>query len=289
MEGLTEEQLQQIETAKSLLSQNGMVVKSESEFNQALDNKASAVKESFQSEFTSNFHSQFEDGMKERGFEKATNEKGYQLAYRVIDSQKEEIESLKSKSKGSDEKDALLDQVKNEYSSLQQNFEAFKENASSELNNYKKSVVIESASSGLTFKDNIPPALIDSHLSQLKQNLVQSSKITEDGKTVFLDSKGEVMLNKDNNLEPYTAGEILKANLADYIKIGNTKSGAGSMSGGKEIPQGANKIAKTSIDGSKDKNEALNNLYSYARENNIKNGSKDFRDAFTSIQEYYKE
>lgn len=289
MAELNDEQLKQIEEAKALLSDNGLIVKTNDEFEEALTNKVNSVKSTFEreftSEFTSNFHSKFEEEMKDFGFEKGGNEKGYELAKRVIKELKGQVDTLESKSKGADEKDALINQIQEQYKQVKDESESIKTEYENKLNDYKKGTAIEMAAKSLSFKDNIPPALLDTYLDKVKGQLLQTSKISEEGELYFTDENGDILVNKANNLKAFTAKEILEKELQDYIKQPK-KQGTGSLAE-KKVVTSFNGVVDEALNGATDFDSAFANYSMLAQQKGIFNGSSQFREDYHTLQKHF--
>ena len=289
MEGLNEEQLKQIEEAKALLSENGLIIKTNSELDEMLTNKVAHEKANFEkdfaSNFTSNFHSKFEENIKGLGFEKDGNEKGYDLATRIIKDLKGKVEGLESKSKSADEKDAIISKIQEEYKALSEEKEAILSNSEAKLNEYKKSVIINNGANGLKFKDSIPSTLIDNYVDKVKAQIAENSKLNEEGVLIIMDSEGKPMLNEAKNLAPYTATEFLTKELQEYIKQPK-QAGTGSLT--KEVVKTpvAGAVSEA-LQGANNVDEAFANYIVLAQKKGIYNGSSQFREDFNAIKAHY--
>lgn len=128
---------------------------------------------------------------------------------------------------------AELANTKTEYSKLQTKLQEQEKRHKSELLQAKVSGEIGLAASGLTFKKEIPQSALDVLVSQAKSKLLgMSPDYIDDGKggkrLVFRGEDGAIKNNPNNQLNPYTAGELLTDLLADVLAPARSVEGAGS-------------------------------------------------------------
>lgn len=97
----------------------------------------------------------------------------------------------------------------------------------------------------IKFKSTLPDDLLKETLGYRKAQLMQTVKPDwiddgQGGKTlVFRDDKGEIMRNKDNSLNPFSAGELFVQKIGDLIDTGQKQKGGGTGatgSGGSGVP-----------------------------------------------------
>ena len=128
---------------------------------------------------------------------------------------------------------AELANTKTEYSKLQTKLQEQEKRHKAELLQAKVSGEIGLAASGLTFKKEIPQSALDVLVSQAKSKLLgMSPDYIDDGKggkrLVFRGEDGAIKNNPNNQLNPYTAGELLSDLLSDVLAPARTVQGAGS-------------------------------------------------------------
>lgn len=224
------------ELAKQVSELGGYVVKTTAEqdaFKTNIENDAISRK-------TSEFASSIENDIYEAtGITKEPNEKWYDYQKRTystlsekansVTKYKKQIEELKENSSQVDETirkeyqeyKALIPQLeekhKNEILELQANF-----------NNQRKSSEIESSLTTMSFSKSLPENLVEMAKKSAVQDLSSMKSEYRDGKLVFLDDNGETLRNKDNNLEPFTAGELLASKLVDVMATANEVKGLGT-------------------------------------------------------------
>jgi len=86
----------------------------------------------------------------------------------------------------------------------------------------------------IKFKGTIPEDLLKETLTNRKAQLMQTLKPdwVDDGSggrtLVFRDDKGEIMRNKENGLNPFTAGELFVQKIGDLIDGGQQQRGGGT-------------------------------------------------------------
>lgn len=141
---------------------------------------------------------------------------------------------------GSEETQRLLETTKTElantkaeYGKLQTKFQEQEKKHKSELLQAKVSSEIGLAASGLTFKKEIPQSALDVLVSQAKTRLLgMNPDYIDDGKggkrLVFRGEDGAIKNNPNNQLNPYTAGELLTDFLSDVLAPAQNLRGAGS-------------------------------------------------------------
>lgn len=90
---------------------------------------------------------------------------------------------------------------------------------------------------GIKFKSIYPENVQKTLIDAAKRNILTTAKADwqEDNgvrKMVFRDTAGNIMNNPKNNLNPFTAGELLTQQLADVIDTGRGQGGAGTGGAG---------------------------------------------------------
>lgn len=125
-----------------------------------------------------------------------------------------------------------------------------------EKSNIEVQSALKEATVSLKFKagypDSVQKTLVKSAketiLGQYKADFVQTG---DESILVFRDQKGEIVRNKANGLNPYTAAELVSEQLKDALDTGQKQAGAGSTppAPGKEVIDVADvSAAKTQIE-----------------------------------------
>lgn len=198
------------------------------------------------------------------GVEKASGEKSYAYAKRVIADFKAKAEAAKTyetelgqlkgkvaeyeevikSGKGSEQvaqqlKDAQteLSQFKSKYDKDVTDWKLKEEQYQTSLLTTKQNFEFDKVATGIKFKSAIPAELHSMLVSTAKEKVLSTYKADwiDDGKggtkMVFRDAKGEIARNPENKLEPFTASELLLANLKDTIEPPRRVTGGGGQSG----------------------------------------------------------
>jgi hypothetical protein len=206
----------------------------EQEHTTYLDNFAKTEVEKKIGDEISKVHSQYDnDAFEILGERKAGNEKTYNFLKRKLKELKESasgsqvhldrIKQLENdlKNKSGDE------QLKKDYEQLRKTYNDDKQTWDAKTQEYIKSqesmqveIQLDNALPKLKFSDKIPETVRDVMIRAAKAKLLQSGKIV-DKQLIFLDKDGATLRNKNNALNPFTAEEMLTAELKDIL--GETK------------------------------------------------------------------
>ena len=92
---------------------------------------------------------------------------------------------------------------------------------------------------------------------------------------VFRDAKGEILRNKSNSLNPYTAKELISEQLKEVIDLGQNKKGAGTDNPPK---RGNDTVEIVDIAGAKTQVEADEIITKYLMQVGETRGSGSFAD-----------
>lgn len=90
------------------------------------------------------------------------------------------------------------------------------------------------AESALKYKPEYSEEVVKSFVSDKKTAIMKDATVDfiDDGKggklMIFRDAKGEILRNKDNALNPFTASELLHSHLAPILDVQTPKPGGGS-------------------------------------------------------------
>lgn len=101
---------------------------------------------------------------------------------------------------------------------------------------YQKSLInaeFSRAMQGMKFKSIYPESVQKTLIEAAQRTVLATAKpdwIEENGakKLVFRDEAGNIKTNKQNNLNPYTAGELLQEQLKDVLDSGRRAAGGGT-------------------------------------------------------------
>lgn len=150
---------------------------------------------------------------------------------------KSQITALEQKIK---DKDDEIKTVKSTYEADKSKYEKDLETernkmVSLELTQKFDSYLVEN---GVKFKSTIPDTLLKETLANRKSSLIASAKpdYVDDGKggktLVFRNDKGEILRNPENQLNPFTAGELYLKNIGDLVDTGKKQGGGGTGGSG---------------------------------------------------------
>lgn len=209
---------------------------------------------------------------------------GLQAQIDTLTAEKARLEQEVAKG-GDDETKRLLEQTKaelantkTEYSKLQGKFTEQEKKHKAELLNAKVTSEIGLAASGLSFKKEIPQSAIQVLVDQAKTKLLgMSPDYIDDGKggkrLVFHGEDGAIKNNPNNQLNPYTAGELLSDFLKDVIAKPNQQTGAGSTQ-----PPTGGAGASMDLSSARTKAEATEIITKQLLDQGIAAGSQEFQD-----------
>lgn len=149
------------------------------------------------------------------------------LEGKVAEGANEETKELLKQTK------AELANTKAEFTKLQSKMTAQEKEHKKELMNLSVSHEIEQAAARLQFKREIPASATQVLVDQAKARLMaMSPDYIDDGKggkrLVFRGEDGAVKNNPNNQLNPYTAGELLTELLSDVLAPARQVAGSGS-------------------------------------------------------------
>lgn len=191
------------------------------------------------------------------GIHKNQGEKSYEYAKRVLNeyksqiastattqaqlqNAKNEVEKLKSQlaAGGSDEqlkqqlKDAKsqVSQLQKQLSDKEAEFNTAKAKYDKDIKDIHVDYAFSKAASELKFKEGITQSVQNIMLQAAKAEVfTKGTPDFIDGKLVFRDNSGNVLNNPNNNLNPYTAAELLsQTSLKDIIDTGIKQTGGGT-------------------------------------------------------------
>lgn len=291
LQGLTDAQIAAI-TKMSENDENSVIAKKTGEIYGALDADILAVS----------------------GVEKNGTEKTYDYAKRVLgdlknkagDSDKltSQITSLtkekerleKAIAEGAADKEAAkqlkqakadLENVTKQYTELSTKFEDVQKKHKVEIFGMQIKSEFDAAASGLKFKANLPESVTKVILQQAIEKVKGMNPEYIDngngGKVLaFKDSAGAVMRNPSNQLNPYTATELLSRELDTMGVLDKGRAGAGGGTRPRHVVQGGQGGTITiDVSGAKTRNEAYEAIASNLMQQGMTVGSKEFDTAMT--------
>ncbi len=287
LSGLTDEQITAI-TTLSQNDENSVIAKKTSEIYGALD----------------------ADILAASGIAKNSTEKTYDFARRVIGEFKTKAESANglqsqidtlTKEKARLEKaiadgsadaetakalkqaKADLANVTTQYTELNTKFEQMKTKHEKEMFGVKIDNELQTAAAGLTFKTGLPESVTKVILAQANEKVKgMNPEYIDDGKggkiLAFKDASGAIMRNPNNQLNPFTPGELLTKELETMGVLEPKRQQPG---GGTEPPKRQPGGGSITVDasGAKTRTEAYDVIANSLMQQGLTIGSKAFDDA----------
>lgn len=287
LSGLTDEQITAI-TTLSQNDENSVIAKKTSEIYGALD----------------------ADILAASGIAKNSTEKTYDFAKRVIGEFKTKAESANelqsqidtlTKEKARLEKaiadgsadaetakalkqaKADLANVTTQYTELNTKFEQMKTEHEKEMFGVKIDNELQTAAAGLTFKTGLPESVTKVILAQANEKVKgMNPEYIDDGKggkiLAFKDASGAIMRNPNNQLNPFTPGELLTKELETMGVLEPKRQQPG---GGTDLPKRQPGGGSITVDasGAKTRTEAYDVIANSLMQQGLTIGSKAFDDA----------
>lgn len=206
-------------------------------------------------------HGRYDEDVKSiTGIEKNSGEKTYDYVKRVLadlktksagapdlQSYENEIATLKSQIANGKGDEAIRQQLKDaqaELATLKTQYEVDKQNWGNKEKEYADKITgieidsnFEKATAGLKFRAGYPESVQRTLLSSAKSAILGAYKpdwVEADGQRimVFRDKNGEILRNKSNSLNPYTADELISEQLKEVLDNGRIITGAGTQGQG---------------------------------------------------------
>lgn len=206
---------------------------------------------------------------------------------------KNEVEKLKAQIADGSGDETIKQQLKDTKSQVKQlqeqlskkeaEYLADKQRLEKEALNIRIDHAFSSATAGLKFKSGFTPAVQAIVLEAAKAEVL--SKGTPDfieGKLVFRDANGNILNNPSNNLNPYTAEELLmQTSLKDVLEKDNQQEG-----GGTKPPRSTSSTDITDVDltGVKTQVEADKRIESYLLAQGITRDDSAFSEKLFAIR-----
>ena len=206
-------------------------------------------------------HGRYDEDVKSvTGIEKNSGEKTYDYVKRVLaglkaksvgatelQSYENEIATLKSQIANGKGDEAIRQQLKDaqaELSTLKAQYDVDKQNWGNKEKEFTNKITgieidsnFEKAVAGLKFRAGYPESVQRTLLSSAKSAILGAYKpdwVEADGQRimVFRDKNGEILRNKANSLNPYTADELISEQLKEVLDNGRIITGVGTQEQG---------------------------------------------------------
>lgn len=206
-------------------------------------------------------HGRYDEDVKSvTGIEKSSGEKTYDYVKRVLadlktksvgatklQSYENEIATLKSQIANGKGDEAIRQQLRDaqaELATLKTQYEVDKQTWGSKEKEFTDKITgieidsnFEKAVAGLKFRAGYPESVQRTLLSSAKSAILGAYKpdwVEANGQRimVFRDKNGEILRNKSNSLNPYTADELISEQLKEVIDNGRIITGAGTQGQG---------------------------------------------------------
>ena len=194
--------------------------------------------------------------------EKALKDEYNALKEKGDDGLKSKIESLTKE----------LETAKSEYQTLKESAETDKTNYAKALNDYKIDNEIARSLDGIAFKSEINAELLATAKERAINNIKSKNPTFEerDGKQRLVFYEGDkILLNKENQLNPYTAKELLVEEFSK-LDVLNSRPKAGAGGTGNKPKGGSSVIAETQT-------EAMSKIDEIVRGMGFKKGNADYQ------------
>ena len=260
-------------------------------------------------------HGRYDEDVKTvTGIEKNQGEKSYDYVKRVLGDFKSkisgatelqnkitgyetEIANLKqqiSEGKGDEVIRQQLKDAQTELATLKTQYDTDKQawgnkekEFSQQITSLQVDTQFEKAVAGLKFKAGYPESVQKTLLSSAKSAILGAYKpdwVEADGQRimVFRDKNGEILRNKSNSLNPYTAGELISEQLKEVLDPGKKTTGTGTEEPGKG---GVDTIEIVDIAGAKTQVQADEIIVKYLMQNGETRGSASFAEKQKKLRE----
>ena len=176
-----------------------------------------------------------------------------------------------------------LANVTKEYTELKTKFDNAKTEHEKELFGLKLDGEFAKATAGIKFKADLPASvtsvLLQQAIGKVKGMEPEYIDDGKGGKVLAFKENGTLKRNPETNLQPFTAAELVKAELKamGVLEEGRKQTGAGTQGGG-----GGNGSKTVDISGAKTRDEAHEIIAKQLMEQGKINGSKEFDEAMAT-------
>lgn len=180
-----------------------------------------------------------------------------------------------------------LTTLKTQYDTDKQAWANKEKEFSQQITGLQVDTQFEKAVAGLKFKAGYPESVQKTLLSSAKSAILKKYKpdwVEAGGSRVmvFRDEKGEIVRNKANSLNPYTAQELISDQLKEVLDAGQKKAGTGTEEPGKG---GVDTIEIVDIAGAKTQVQADEIIVKYLMQNGETRGSASFAEKQKKLRE----
>lgn len=260
-------------------------------------------------------HGLYDRDVKEvTGIEKNQGEKSYDYVKRVlgdfrskvggstelqtkVTQYETEIQTLKAQiadGKGNEAMKQQLTDAQSQLAALRTQYETDKQTWGTREKEFSQQITgiqvdtqFDKAVAGLKFKAGYPEGVQRTLLKSTKDGILNQYKpdwVEVDGQKVmvFRDAKGEILRNKNNALNPYTARELISEQLKEVIDPGKKITGTGTEEPGKNT---RDTIEIVDIAGAKTQVQADEIIVKYLMQNGETRGSVSFAEKQRKLRE----
>lgn len=220
--------------------------------------------------------------------ERAKNADGLTKQVETLAKEKSKLEKAIAEGTGGEEAKKALSQaqkdlaaVTKQFTELKADYDNVKAQHEKELFGIKVENEISAATAGLKFKADFPASVTSVILSQAIQKVKgMNPEFIDDGKggktLAFKDETGAVRRNPENQLNPYTAGELLTKELKEMGVLDEGRKVTGT---GTKPPTGAMGSTSVDVSGARTRSEANEIITQQLMQQGLVNGSEAFQAA----------
>lgn len=222
--------------------------------------------------------------------ERAKNADGLTKQVETLAKEKSKLEKAIAEGTGGEEAKKALSQaqkdlaaVTKQFTELKADYDNVKAQHEKELFGIKVENEINAATAGLKFKADFPASVTSVILSQAIQKVKgMNPEFIDDGKggkaLAFKDETGAIRRNPENQLNPYTAGELLTKELKEMGVLDEGRRVTGT---GTKPPTGAMGSTSVDVSGARTRSEANEIITQQLMQQGLVNGSEAFQAALT--------
>lgn len=176
--------------------------------------------------------------------------------------------------------------VTTQFNDLKSKYDQAEQTHNTELFGIRVESALQTATAGLKFKAGLPESatkvLLDQAITKIKG---MNPELIDDGKggkmLAFKDETGAIMRNPNNQLNPYTPGDLLAKELETMGILDKGRQAAGGGTGAPTGGGGAGGNATIEISGVKTRTEAYDAITANLQQQGLAVGTKQFDDAMT--------
>lgn len=206
----------------------------------------------------------------------------------TLTKEKSKLEKAIAEGTGGEEAKKALSQaqkdlaaVTKQFTELKADYDNVKAQHEKELFGIKVENEINAATAGLKFKSDFPASVTSVILSQAIQKVKgMNPEFIDDGKggkaLAFKDETGAIRRNPENQLNPYTAGELLTKELKEMGVLDEGRKVTGT---GTQPPTGAMGSTSVDVSGARTRSEANEIITQQLMQQGLVNGSEAFQAA----------